>query len=121
MNLRAYTLHDVKALQYNPPFFAPTDAAATRMVKDLVMDMNTMPGRHPSDFKLYVCGTYDDLTGRFEPVYPLVHVIDANALVPVSPPVDPGLFDRMDRDHPMVKAETQRLAKEILKANGLDQ
>lgn len=90
MNLRAYTLHDVKALQYNPPFFASTDGAATRMVQDLVNDLQTMVGRHPSDYKLYVCGTYDDLTGRFEPVYPLVHVIDAVALVPVAPP---SMFD----------------------------
>lgn len=86
MILRAYSLHDVKALQYNPPFFASTDAAAIRSVKDLVMDMNTTVGRHPSDFKLYGVGTYDDANGHFEPVYPLAHIIDCIALVPVSPP-----------------------------------
>lgn len=90
MILRAYSLHDVKALQYHPPFFVSTDAAAIRMVQDLVNDLQTMVGKHPSDFKLYAVGTYDDLNGRFEPVPVLVHIVDAVALVPVAPP---SMFD----------------------------
>lgn len=99
MILRAYSLHDMKALQYHPPFFQSTDASAVRALRDLVNDMNTTVGRHPSDFKLYCVGTYDDETGRFEPVYPMMHVMDAVSLVPVSPPQLP-LVDRAgDTDH----------------------
>lgn len=99
MILRAYSLHDVKALQYHPPFFQSTDAAAVRALRDLVNDMNTTVGRHPADFKLYCVGTYDDETARFEPVWPIMHVMDAVSLVPVSPPTL-GLFDRAgDTDH----------------------
>lgn len=86
MIVRAYTLHDVKSLQYNLPYFAPTDAAAIRVLKDTVMDYETVVGRNPSDFKLFACGTYDDLTGHFQPVSPLVHIVDAIALVPMAPP-----------------------------------
>lgn len=94
MILRAYSLQDVKALQYHPPFFASTDAAAVRMVQDLVNDLQTMVGKHPADFKLYCVGTYDDANGHFEPVYPLTHVIDAVSLVPIAPP---SMFDLAPR------------------------
>lgn len=97
MILRAYSLQDVKALQYHPPFFASTDAAAVRMVQDLVNDLQTMVGKHPADFKLYAVGTYDDMNGRFEPVPQLVHIIDAVSLVTVSPP---SMFDIRDRVDP---------------------
>lgn len=85
MILRAYTLHDVKALTYSPPFFQATDGQATRAVQDLVTDMSTTVGRHPSDFKLYCIGTYDDATGALQGLAPMVHVIDAVALVPKQP------------------------------------
>lgn len=89
MILRAYSLLDVKALQYNPPFFQTTDAVAIRALRDLVNDLNTTVGRHPSDFKLYCIGTYDDATGHFEPLQPHMHVMDAMSLVPVQAPTLP--------------------------------
>jgi len=82
MLLRAYTLHDVKALTYSPPFFQANNALAVRMLEDLVSDNNTTVGRHPSDYKLYCCGSYDDATGILQPLTVLEHVMDAVALVP---------------------------------------
>lgn len=81
MKLNAYTLFDNKALQYHPPFFAATDGSAIRSITDLVADSNTGPGRHPGDYVLYCCGTYDDNRGHFESESPLRHVVDAIALV----------------------------------------
>lgn len=78
----AYTLHDVKALQYHPPFFAINDAIAKRMVSDIATDNSTSVGRHPSDYKLYKIGHYDDLTGAFAPLNILEHVVDVVALLP---------------------------------------
>lgn len=122
MILRAYSLLDVKALQYNPPFFQSTDAVAIRALRDLVNDLNTTVGRHPSDFKLYCIGTFDDATGHFEPLHPMMHVMDALSLVPVSPP---SLFDTNIRpDGASVKQATQELAQRALdfaKANGVGQ
>lgn len=100
MILRAYSLLDVKALQYHAPFFQSTDATAIRALRDLVNDLNTTVGRHPSDFKLYCVGTYDDATGHFEALHPMMHVMDAISLVAVSPPkmhaeqLQPELFER---------------------------
>lgn len=86
MVLRAYSIFDQKALQYHPPFFTSTDGAAVRSLLDLVSDVQTTIGRHPSDYVLYYVGDYDDQKGAMLPVSPLVHVVDAISLVaPKSP------------------------------------
>lgn len=81
MVLNAYTIYDEKALQYHSPWFAATDGSATRMLADLVNDLGTAIGRHPRDYALYRCGTWDDNKGSFSPESPLVHVVDAVALL----------------------------------------
>lgn len=81
MLLRAYSLHDVKALNYSPPFFQHNNGLATRMLQDLVNDQGTSVGRHPADFKLYCVGVFDDSNGSFQPFPAIEHVMDAIALV----------------------------------------
>lgn len=88
MILNAYTLFDMKALNYHSPFFTSTDGAAVRMLQDLVSDMNTNVGRHPADYVLYHCGKYDDQSGFFHAEQPLRHVMDAVALVTIKPTGD---------------------------------
>lgn len=84
MKLRCYSIYDRKALQYHPPFFASTDGSALRSLTDLVNDSNSTIGRHPGDYVLYYIGDYDDQLGAMIPVSPLVHVLDALALVSVA-------------------------------------
>lgn len=81
MILRAYTLYDVKALQYHSPYFTHTDGMAVRMLTDLVNEGGNNVSRHPRDFTLYQCGHYDDQTGIFTPLVPLQFVSDAISLV----------------------------------------
>lgn len=90
MIMRCYSVYDRKALVYNPPFYAPTDGAAIRIVSDAANDQNQL-GRHPHDYVLFCVGTYDDQLGRLEPVVPLAHIIDVGALVTNQPPLP---FDR---------------------------
>lgn len=85
MILNAYSIFDSKALQYHPPFFASTYGAATRSFSDLANDLQTNVGRHPADYVLYCVGTYDDAHGHLDPHMPLVHVVDAIALVRNQP------------------------------------
>lgn len=94
--LCAYTLHDVKALSYSPPFFCSNDAIAKRMLLDLVSDTNTMPGRHPADFKLYKIGTFDEHNAALQPLPIPEHVIDAVAL---AQPIERQLsFEAIQRE-----------------------
>lgn len=81
MLLRAYTLHDSKALNYSPPFFQHNHGLAMRMLSDLVNDPNTSVGRHPADFKLYCVGQFDDAKGAMIPLDPIEHVMDAVSCV----------------------------------------
>lgn len=80
----AYTLHDVKACTYSPPFWAINDAIAKRMVSEIVTDTNTTVGRHPSDYKLYKLGLFDDSNGQIVPFNIIEHVVDCVALLPMS-------------------------------------
>lgn len=91
MLLGIYTLHDVKALQYNAPFYSPNHALARRAVSDLVVDTTTTVGRHPADFKLYFLGHYHDDSGKFELLDIMEHVVDCVALLP--PPM-PDMFSK---------------------------
>lgn len=88
MMLRAYSIFDNKALVYNPPFFAPTNGAAVRIMADTANDMSTSIGRHPNDYILYCVGHYDDSNGMMTPYSPLEHVIDAVSLVTIKPKGD---------------------------------
>lgn len=81
MRTRVYSIYDLKSLTYAPPFIATTDGVAMRMLKELVDDNNNMVGRHPSDFKLYCIGIFDDQQGLILAEQPVAHVIDAVALV----------------------------------------
>lgn len=85
MILRAYTIYDVKAMQYHSPWFQHTDGMAVRAMMDLVNDPNTNIGRHPRDYTLYMCGLYDDATGLFTPQTPLLFVSDAVSLIQGQP------------------------------------
>lgn len=85
MILKAYSIYDRKALTYNPPFYAPTDGAACRIVADSANDPNSSLGRHPNDFVLFLVGEYDDQKGLMTPCAPLHHVMDLSALVQVQP------------------------------------
>lgn len=101
MLLRGYTIYDCKALQYHSPWFAASDGAAVRSFQDLVNDHNTSIARHPGDYSLWFCGTYDDNKGQFHAQVPLTHVIDAAALVAVQAPLpfdpkDEGGFKQAD-------------------------
>lgn len=81
MILRAYSVYDNKALQYHSPFFAVNDATAIRSITDAVNDPQTNLSRHPRDFSLFLVGQWDDNSGQFMPLLPLVHVTDCIALV----------------------------------------
>lgn len=90
--LNAYTIFDNKALQWHPPYFASTDAAAARAFGDLANDPSTNVGRHPSDYSLYCCGSFSDSNAQLTPLSPLRHVSDAVALLAVHQTHD--LFGR---------------------------
>lgn len=70
--LKAFSIFDVKAEAYMPPFFMPTTAMAIRAFGSDVSNGASQFAKHPSDFLLYEVGGFDDSTGRFLVGDPLV-------------------------------------------------
>lgn len=81
MILNAYSIYDIKAQVYSPPFYAVTHGAACRIVQDS-LDINSALARHPADFIVYQVGTFADDTGSFAKLEPREHVRDVISLVP---------------------------------------
>ena len=67
MNYGIYAIYDTKTEAYAAPFAQPNNAVAMRMFSDLANDPNTNIHKHASDFRLARLGTWDDVTGKFEP------------------------------------------------------
>lgn len=65
MKLMVFSIYDEKALIFATPFFMSTNGQAIRGFMDLAKDPNSFVSKHPSDYKLYQLGEYDDLTGVF--------------------------------------------------------
>lgn len=86
MILNSYTIYDIKAGVYSPPFYAITHGAACRMVQDS-LDNNSALSKHPNDFIIYCNGKFDDATGYIDPINPREHVRDVISLMPSAPVV----------------------------------
>lgn len=81
MLLSAYSIYDVKAAIFHPPFFVTNNAVAERTFSNVALDPGTSVGQHPEDYILFRVGTWDDSTGRIESVIPPEHVTSAAQLV----------------------------------------
>lgn len=57
------TVLDVKAEVFNPPVVFESANDAKRAFFDACSDTNTMLGRHPEDFKMFMVGEFDVCTG----------------------------------------------------------
>lgn len=92
MILNAYTFYDIKTRYYSRPFFEVTDAAAVRILSDLVNDPSTQIGRHPADYVLYGIGQFDDQSGLLLQQSAVHHIADALTQLRDQP--TPPLFQR---------------------------
>jgi len=64
--LKVFCVYDDKAKAYLPPFFLPEMGMATRAFADAINDKSHAFGRHPADYTLFCCGTFDDRGGKFD-------------------------------------------------------
>lgn len=57
---KIYTVHDVKAGAYLPPYYAHTRGMAARSFEDACNDETHQFHKHPADYTLFEIGTFDD-------------------------------------------------------------
>lgn len=65
--LHLYSVMDIKAEVYFPPFTSENDGSASRQFADLVADPQTKLHKHPEDFRLYRVGSFHADTGVVVP------------------------------------------------------
>lgn len=70
MNLRGYSLLDVKTGVYSIPWFFNHDEVALRAVLEIATDLKTTVGKYPEDYVLLCVGEYDDGTGELRALVP---------------------------------------------------
>lgn len=64
MNLKVYTVYDVKAEAFLNPLYFQTRGQAIRAFSDTARDSSSMIGKHPHDYTLFEIGEYDQLKGE---------------------------------------------------------
>lgn len=62
MKLNIYSIFDNASGLYSRPWFAASDAEASRAFSDIATDAEHPVGQHPEDYTLYRLGTFDDAT-----------------------------------------------------------
>jgi len=70
--MRIYSIFDIKAEEFSPPFFAQNDRLAQRMVTESTRGNGSMLSAYPEDFLLYRLGEFESGTGVIEPELPSI-------------------------------------------------
>lgn len=73
MKLYAWAVLDVKAEYFSTPFFTRSIGEALRGFGDEADNPDSQIARHPHDFHLYLCGWFDQATGKLEMCDPVGH------------------------------------------------
>lgn len=85
MKYKVFSIYDVKAKTFSPPFVCPHTGQALRDFSDLVQDPKTRIAAHPEDYNLQCLGEYDDCSGKIsglaqpEFIEPAMSYVKANA------------------------------------------
>jgi len=67
MKLVIFSVYDLKAKAYLPPFFLPKEEMAVRVFTDCVNDPTHQFSKHPNDYTLFKLGDFNDDTGELFP------------------------------------------------------
>ena len=65
MILNVYAIFDAATAAYMRPFFLQSDGQAVRVFSDIAMDGGHEVGKHPEDYSLVRCGTWNDQKCEF--------------------------------------------------------
>lgn len=66
MKIKMFTVYDIKAKSYLPPFYMQSTGQAMRTFEDTVNDPDHAFGKHPEDYVIFEVGTFDDQSCTFE-------------------------------------------------------
>lgn len=71
---QVFSVFDTKAQAFLPPFYATNGAVACRMMLDACSDPKHPFNVHSGDYNLFQVASFDDDTGRFDPLDSFVNL-----------------------------------------------
>jgi len=78
MIYRCYSVRDLKAAAFAPPFFLGRDEVAVRTFSDALADPGHPMAAHPEDYQLFYLGEFNDETGRLTGADAPVFLVNGN-------------------------------------------
>ncbi len=95
MIMNMYSIFDVASGAYMRPFFMMADSAAVRSFTDIATDAEHEVGKHPKDYSLIRCGTFDDSNAELhnEHTAVLISALEAIATSRNVPAAQRALFE----------------------------
>ncbi len=66
--MKIYTVYDSKAEAYMQPFYQKTAGLALRDFQAAANSEKSSISQHPADFTLFEIGSYDERTGKVQPL-----------------------------------------------------
>lgn len=66
MDIKLYSIRDIKLEKYGQPFVAPNDEIAKRMLQSTIRAGQTTIAEYPEDFQLFKLGEYNEDTGELK-------------------------------------------------------
>lgn len=81
---QVFSVFDSKAKAFLPPFYATNGAVAGRMMQDACSDPKHPFNIHAADYSLFQVATFDDDSGRFEPLDTFVNLGNLVTFIPIT-------------------------------------
>ena len=69
---KVFAVRDSKAQAFLQPFYSVSVGSAVRAFGDAANEKNSMVSKHPEDYLLYELGEFDNNTGAFKSISPIV-------------------------------------------------
>lgn len=82
MELKAFSIRDLKAGAFNAPFFATSIGEGERVFAKLARNPDTNIAQFPEDFQLFLVGTFEDGSARYTALEAPQHLVDAKQVIP---------------------------------------
>lgn len=83
--MKLFSVFDEKMERFASPFMAVAEGQAARMFGDLVLEAGHPFEKHPADYKLYLVGVMDELSGELVSQVPPKLIAVGSAFVPADP------------------------------------
>lgn len=96
--MKVFSVFDLKAGAFLPPFFFQSIGLAIRAFTDVVNDAKSSVARYPGDFTLYQIGEFDEVKGVLTPLAQHINLGLASSFVEVPKVIMPPTSNGVEKE-----------------------